>query len=104
MVADRLPDHLANDICVVMTKPIADTANIVPGLVRSELLSEGTQLDCGFADPRKAAFGGIVLVAISDELLHRHQPDAVRDSVDVLDYVSEALARIARRQRGDPGR
>ena len=48
LLGDGLPDGFAYDIGIVMAEPIADAANVGPGLIGRELLGEKAELGGAF--------------------------------------------------------
>jgi hypothetical protein len=85
-----------------MSQLISDPSNIRPRNFRTELFGFATELGCGFADARQAAFNGIHRFDIAQKLPLRHAGDVTLDPIDVLDDIVKSQAGSPRRQQPVP--
>jgi len=88
------PDDVGVYAIVSVTKAIAGTANISPGVAWHQLFGRVRERVHRLAHPFDAAFDGVASALVSPERNPIHPLELACDSLGVVDDVSEAIDGI----------
>ncbi len=87
IVLNSVPDHVEADAVVGVAQPIAEAANVRPGLFRQQRPCAVAETKCRFADPLQEAFDCVACLAVRLEHLAVQAKAVALDPFDVVEDV-----------------